>query len=131
MVAVTHSAARDLERDSVHHHLQNRSEAMNLGTRILIVLAAACIVSSSAAETITYEYDELHRLIHVTYDDGAWIRYEYDAVGNRLLDVMNSTPGVGYLYATVEPAGSGSIQRDPNERLVRHGRDDRADADAA
>ena len=45
-----------------------------------------------------YEYDSLHRLVLVTYDDGAWIRYEYDAVGNRVLDVMNSTPNVGYLY---------------------------------
>ncbi|MCK4341970.1 MAG: hypothetical protein KAY37_09635 [Phycisphaerae bacterium] len=98
-----------------HAGWQNRSEAMNLGTRILIVLTAACLVGPSAAETITYEYDELHRLIHVTYDDGAWIRYEYDAVGNRVLDVMNSTPGVGYLYASVAPPGSGSVLRAPDD----------------
>ncbi len=88
---------------------------MNLRTRILFVLTTACLAGPSTAETITYEYDDLHRLIHVTYDDGAWIRYEYDAVGNRLLDVSNSTPGVGYLYASVEPPGSGSIARVPDQ----------------
>jgi|GEM_PF-6427414 len=90
---------------------------MNLGTRILIALTTVCMLGTghASAETITYEYDELHRLIHVTYDGGAWIRYEYDAVGNRLLDVMNSEPGVGYLYATVEPPGSASIARVPDD----------------
>ena len=89
---------------------------MNLRSTMLTVLVPVLWVPSSLAETtVTYEYDELHRLTYVTYDDGSWIRYEYDAVGNRVLDVMNSTPGVGYLYAKVEPPGSGSVLRVPDD----------------
>lgn len=44
-----------------------------------------CLLSPLAwAETVTYTYDNLHRLIKVEYDDGTVIEYAYDAVGNRI-----------------------------------------------
>jgi hypothetical protein len=86
---------------------------MNLKSRILIVVAAWCLAGTSAADTTNYEYDNLHRLVHVTYESGAWIHYAYDAVGNRLLDVMNSTPNVGYVYVEIDPNGGGTVDRDP------------------
>ncbi|MCK4660483.1 MAG: hypothetical protein KAV82_13255 [Phycisphaerae bacterium] len=81
-----------------------------------LALTTVCIlgISHASAETITYQYDELHRLIDVTYDDGAWIHYEYDAVGNQLLEVMNPDADVGYLHITVDPAGSGDVGRNPD-----------------
>lgn len=35
------------------------------------------------AGSITYNYDDLGRLIQLTYGDGTTITYTYDKVGNR------------------------------------------------
>jgi len=55
---------------------------------ILIVIAVLTLFHafaiSSYAETTTYIYDELNRLIQVTYGDGRGVTYTYDASGNRL-----------------------------------------------
>jgi YD repeat-containing protein len=41
-------------------------------------------VSDGTRESlVSYEYDNLHRLTRVTYEEGTQIIYEYDAVGNR------------------------------------------------
>ena len=40
--------------------------------------------SSSFAGSVSYQYDELNRLIRAEYSDGTVIEYTYDAAGNRL-----------------------------------------------
>jgi YD repeat-containing protein len=45
---------------------------------VLVGLALPCF-----AETVTYQYDDLYRLIKATYSDGTVIEYIYDAAGNR------------------------------------------------
>lgn len=35
------------------------------------------------AWAISYEYDELGRVVKVTYDNGSYVIYAYDAAGNR------------------------------------------------
>ena len=62
---------------------------------------------------VTYEYDRLHRLKQVTYDDGTAIVFDYDAAGNRTLRVMNSDPNTVYLSTHVTSAGWGTVSRDP------------------
>jgi YD repeat-containing protein len=51
------------------------------------VLTLASILAAAAptapAWAITYEYDVLGRLTKVTYDDGSYVVYAYDAAGNR------------------------------------------------
>ena len=42
---------------------------------------------ASYAETITYVYDDLNRLIRIIYDTGMVIEYSYDEVGNRLQEI--------------------------------------------
>jgi YD repeat-containing protein len=32
---------------------------------------------------MSYEYDALGRVTKVTYDDGSYVVYQYDAAGNR------------------------------------------------
>lgn len=44
-----------------------------------------------AAETITYRYDALHRLVSVEYGDGTSIAYTYDPAGNILTTVRTSS----------------------------------------
>lgn len=75
----------------------------------LLVLGAASVLAA-----ITYEYDGLHRLTQVTYEDGSAILFEYDAVGNRTVRVINSDPGTVHLTVFVDPPGHGGVTRDPN-----------------
>lgn len=56
-------------------------------SRLLIVLAALCALTSSAlamaAETQTYTYDALGRLTKVETTSGRVTQYTYDAANNR------------------------------------------------
>lgn len=51
---------------------------------VLVVLVLVGLALPCLAETITYEYDDLYRLIRATYSDGTVIEYTYDTAGNRL-----------------------------------------------
>lgn len=42
------------------------------------------VVASAANASVTYTYDNQHRLISVVYEDGTSVQYTYDATGNRL-----------------------------------------------
>jgi YD repeat-containing protein len=58
--------------------------------RLILLLAAvilgfALIAQAQVAYTVTYKYDNLHRLIEVRYSNNVVIKYTYDAVGNRTL----------------------------------------------
>ena len=64
---------------------------------------------------IAYQYDALNRLVQVTYADGAAIVYEYGAVGNRTLRVVNSDAATVYLDVQVDPPCNGSVIRDPDQ----------------
>lgn len=64
---------------------------------------------AEAQDTILYTYDELDRLVAVTYPDRARILYEYDAAGNRTaasvarIEAVEVDPGV----EAVEESGIG------------------------
>lgn len=70
------------------------------GLLISLVITSLIGISSanSYAETTTYIYDELNRLIRVLYEDGWIIEYTYDGVGNRLekrIQQPDTTPPTG------------------------------------
>jgi YD repeat-containing protein len=46
-------------------------------------VAVALTVAAAPALSKSYEYDALGRMTKVTYDDGSYIIYTYDAAGNR------------------------------------------------
>jgi YD repeat-containing protein len=48
-----------------------------------LALGTALLAAPAADAATTYEYDSLGRLTKVTYDDGSWVQYAYDANGNR------------------------------------------------
>ena len=55
---------------------------------VLIILVGAIVFSNGniLAQAEEYEYDELDRVIKVTYEGGSYVEYLYDANGN-ILDV--------------------------------------------
>jgi YD repeat-containing protein len=81
--------------------------------RMAIIVLSELALAATAAAGITYEYDNLHRLVRVTYDNGSGVLYEYDAVGNRTLRIMNPAAGTAYLDVVVEPAGAGGVVPNP------------------
>lgn len=68
---------------------------------LLIIVAVIGLffasVITSYAQTITYVYDDLDRLIRVVYDSGTVIQYTYDEVGNRSEEKieLDTTPPTG------------------------------------
>lgn len=61
--------------------------------KLIIILVIVISSAISSAETITYTYDDLNRLIKVEYGNGTRITYTYDAAGNRLtMNVSAPTP---------------------------------------
>ncbi|WP_298438779.1 chitobiase/beta-hexosaminidase C-terminal domain-containing protein [Geobacter sp.] len=66
---------------------------------LLIIVISMVSASMAAAAVATYTYDELNRLKRVDYDDGTYIDYTYDEIGNRLTTATNAqsdtTPPMG------------------------------------
>lgn len=50
-----------------------------LGVGILLCI---CLVNGLDVEAMEYQYDKLNRVTKVTYEDGSYVTYEYDANGN-------------------------------------------------
>ena len=51
---------------------------------VLLVFIFYAMVGVSFAQTTSYTYDDLNRLIKAEYGDGTVIEYTYDEVGNRV-----------------------------------------------
>lgn len=49
----------------------------------LSLVGAIGALASVSAWAMSYEYDALGRVTKVTYDDGSYVVYQYDAAGNR------------------------------------------------
>jgi YD repeat-containing protein len=81
---------------------------------IRVLTLVLCLNVRTGMSAVTYQYDDLHQLVRVTYDNGSAIVYEYDAVGNRTLRVINGIAGTGYLEVGVDPPLSGTVQRNPD-----------------
>ena len=61
------------------------------------ILAIAILLLSFSAKaqvTVTYSYDNLHRLTQASYSNGVGIQYSYDALGNRTQETKTSTLSV-------------------------------------
>jgi YD repeat-containing protein len=52
-------------------------------TITVCLVISLLLITEARAENVTYGYDELGRLIRVTYENGTEITYTYDQVGNR------------------------------------------------
>ena len=48
-------------------------------------------LTAKAQVTVSYTYDNLHRLTQASYSNGVGIQYSYDALGNRTQETKTST----------------------------------------
>jgi len=76
---------------------------------LMSVTIIALILTSviTYAESVTYTYDGLNRLIRAEYEDGTVIQYIYDQAGNRTIAYVNTTPPV----TAADPPGGSITQR--------------------
>src|SRR5208283_3806672 len=63
---------------------------LSLGTGLLLIGLA---IATGYANDVSYTYDQLNRLVGVVNSDGTMISYEYDDVGNRV--IQNVIPPSG------------------------------------
>lgn len=63
--------------------------------------------TTQGTKATSYEYDELNRLVRVSYPDGRVVSYEYDAAGNRT--------------KMITPEGTIEYEYDADNRLLRAG----------
>lgn len=77
-----------------------------LGAAAPLVLSGAALFGEATADTATYVYDALGRLIRVHLSDGTIIVYDYDAAGNRTRQVRgNGNP----FNQTLQVTGTGPV----------------------
>lgn len=105
---------------------------------LLAVVGMAILSSADFAEGFStiYRYDELNRLYKVEYEDGTFIEYAYDNVGNRMSKQVGGTvppvssvslsasppspqvPGTAVTFTGSAAGGSGSYQYEFRQRQV-------------
>ena len=73
--------------------------------RAFFVCVCVLLSTAAAADTVTYVYDALGRIVRATYASGAVIEYSYDAAGNRT-EVSQAAP-IGSIEATPSTIASG------------------------
>jgi len=61
---------------------------------IITILAIVCCFTAKAQVTVTYTYDNLHRLTQASYSNGVGIQYSYDQLGNRTQETKTSNLSV-------------------------------------
>jgi len=87
---------------------RSRNKKRNIRVAILLIFTMLC-ASGMNVHAENYEYDELNRVKKVTYDDGSYVEYAYDANGN-------------ILSVAVHQDGSGNPGADHKHILVKHER---------
>ena len=80
--------------------MQSIRQALVIGIAVIGILIAT--VSISSAQSVTYTYDTLNRLIKVDYGDGNVVNYTYDQAGNR---IYVGAPDSSAPVTTASPAG--------------------------
>lgn len=85
--------------------LSRRKLVLGVGAPLLLS-GAGLLAGDAAADTATYVYDPLGRLIRVQLSDGTIIVYDYDAAGNRTRQVRgNGNP----FSQTLQITGTGPV----------------------
>lgn len=71
----------------------NDNKGSNLKPILIFYSLAVILITCglSWASTLSYQYDDLHRLTRVERSDGTIIAYQYDELGNRTRKVVTST----------------------------------------
>lgn len=57
---------------------------------IITIIAIIYCFAAKAQVTVTYSYDNLHRLYQATYSNGVGIQYSYDTLGNRTQEIKTN-----------------------------------------
>ena len=91
---------------------------MNKRIQLIALTALAVLGTTGVVAAITYEYDNLHRLTRIAYEDASAIAYDYDAAGDRTTPVINAMPNTVYPALHVTPPNIGQVAR--NSDMTRY-----------
>lgn len=78
-------------------------------TRVLGALLLFGSVAALSADTTTYKYDQLGRLVESARSDGVTANYDYDPAGNRKLFEVVGSDNRAPSPSTVIVVGSGAL----------------------
>lgn len=67
------------------------------------VLCLTVLPNSASGGSVSYTYDDLGRLVEISYSDGARIAFTYDAAGNRTQQLIEFITGTLTWSETVNP----------------------------
>ncbi len=87
-----------------------------IAATLIIVLAGILGVFLISAQAITYEYDGQNRVSTLTFDDGTWIQYTYDANGNRTAKTYYNQ-----FFSLIASCGAGGTVSPPSASIVYGG----------
>ncbi len=85
--------------------------------RRLLSLLALCLPLVLVADSVTYTYDSLNRLVKAVYADGTTIAYSYDSSGNRLALVISNPNGTLPSQVTLTSPSSGATNQSTTPTL--------------
>ncbi len=83
---------------------------------IYTIVMTFAVLQASAQTSVNYTYDNLNRLMEVSYSNGVKVKYTYDALGNRTKKTVTTSA----ITARGDVDGDGKVNIDDLTALINY-----------